>query len=99
MRGLWKIRSGKFAGWRVGDDLFDPQGYSVGYFLDVRHDNRVNIADPVSRILGRRYLSRPTHLGSKDDRDHSLLVKRRLTTKCPDQRAARLARHGEGYTA
>jgi predicted nuclease of restriction endonuclease-like (RecB) superfamily len=61
------------------------------YHFDVRHDNRVNIADSVSRILGRRYLSRPTHLGSKDARDHSLLVKRRLTTKCPDQRAARLA--------
>jgi hypothetical protein len=69
------------------------------FFQCVRHDNRVNIADPVSRILGRRYLSRPTHLGSKDARDHSLLVKRRLTTKCPDQRAARLAGQGEGYTA
>ncbi len=72
---------------RVSPDLVfrDP------YLLDVRHDNRVSIADAVSRILGRRYLSRPTHLGSKDARDHSLLVKRWLTTKCPDQRTARLA--------
>jgi hypothetical protein len=62
------------------------------YFLDVRHDNRVVIADSVSRILGRRYLSRPTYLGSKDDRDHSLLVKRWWATKCPDPRAARLAK-------
>jgi hypothetical protein len=69
------------------------------YVLDVRHDNRVVIADAVSRILGRRYLSRPTYLGSKDDRDHSLLVKRWWATKCPDPRAARLAKHGEGYTA
>src|SRR3954447_23081162 len=60
--------------------------------LAVRHDNRVNIADAVSRILGRRYLSRPTHLGSKDARDHSLLVKRWWATKCPDPRAARLAK-------
>jgi hypothetical protein len=65
----------------------------------VRHVNRVTIADAVSGILGRRYLSQPTYLRSKDDRDHSLLVKRWLTTKCPDQRAARLAKYGEGYTA
>jgi hypothetical protein len=62
------------------------------YIFDVRHDNRVVIADSVSRILGRRYLSRPTYLGSKDDRDHSLLVKRWWATKCPDPRAARLAK-------
>ena len=68
-------------------------------FFDVRHDNRVVIADAVSRILGRRYLSRPTYLRSKDNRDHSLLVKRWWATKCPDPRAARLAKHGEGYTA
>jgi hypothetical protein len=66
------------------------------YFLAVRHDNRVVIADSVSRILGRRYLSRPTYLKSKDDRDHSLLVKRWWATKCPDPRAARLAKYGEG---
>ena len=64
--------------------------------LFVADDICVIIADPVSRILGRRYLSRPTYLGSKDDRDNSLLVKRRLTTKCPYQRVARLAKHGEG---
>ena len=53
---------------RVTPDLLlrDP------YLLEVRHDNRVVIADSVSRILGRRYLSRPTYLRSKDDRDHSL---------------------------
>ena len=54
------------------------------YAFDVRHDNREGIADAVSRTLGRRCLSRPTYLKSKDDREHSLLVKRRLTTKCPD---------------
>jgi hypothetical protein len=74
-------------------DIRDP------YVFEVRHDNRVNIADTVSRILGRRCLSRPTYLGSKDDGDHSLLVKRRWATKCPDPRAARLAKHGEGSTA
>jgi hypothetical protein len=56
------------------------------YDHEVRHDNRVVIADPVSRILGRRYLSRPTYLGSKDDRDHSLLVKRWWATKCDTTR-------------
>ncbi|MGP0069035.1 MAG: hypothetical protein ACLQGP_36220 [Isosphaeraceae bacterium] len=69
------------------------------YVFEVRHDNREVIADSVSRILGRRYLSRPTYLRSKDDWDHSLLVKRRWATKCPDPRAARLAKYGEGYTA
>ncbi len=69
------------------------------YVFEVRHDNRVSIADSVSRILGRRYLNRPTYLGSKDDRDNSLLVKRWWATKCPDPRAARFAKHGEGYTA
>jgi hypothetical protein len=54
------------------------------FFLCVRHDNREGIADTVSRTLGRRCLSRPTYLKSKDNRKHSLLVKRRLTTKCPD---------------
>jgi predicted nuclease of restriction endonuclease-like (RecB) superfamily len=53
------------------------------YIFDVRHDNCEGIADTVSRTLGRRCLSRPTYLKSKDNRDHSLLVKRRLTTKCP----------------
>ena len=84
---------------REEDRLTPDLVFRDPYFLDVRHDNRVVIADSVSRILGRRYLSRPTHLGSKDDRDHSLLVKRRWATKCPDPRAARLAKHGEGYTA
>jgi predicted nuclease of restriction endonuclease-like (RecB) superfamily len=54
------------------------------YNFDVRHDNRDSIADAVSRTLGRRCLSQPTYLKSKDNREHSLLVKRRLTTKCPD---------------
>ena len=76
----------------VTQSLKDP------YIFDVGHDNRVNIADSVSRILGRRYLSRPTTLGSKDDREHSLLVKRWWATKCPAQ-AVRLAKYGEGYTA
>lgn len=57
MRGLWKIRSGKFAGWRVGDDLFDPQGYSVGYFLDfVAYSNRGRYIGDLYRgeWIGRR---------------------------------------------
>jgi hypothetical protein len=62
----------------VVQSLKDP------YVFDVRHDNREGIADAVSRTLGRRCLSRPTYLKSKDDREHSLLVKRQVTTKCPD---------------
>jgi len=34
MKPLWKIRSGKFAGWRVNDALYDDSGKNVGYFID-----------------------------------------------------------------
>jgi hypothetical protein len=54
------------------------------YVFEVRHDNRGGIADAVSRTLGRRCLSRPTYLKPKGDREHRLLVKRQVTTKCPD---------------
>ncbi len=30
--GLWKARSGVFAGWKDGDQLYDSQGCHVGYF-------------------------------------------------------------------
>src|SRR5207237_2054984 len=69
---------------REEDRLTPDLVFRDPYLLDVRHDNREGIADAVSRTLGRRCLSRPTYLKSKDDREHSLLVKRRLTTKCPD---------------
>jgi hypothetical protein len=29
---LWKIRSGKFAGWRSGTALYDADGKNIGYF-------------------------------------------------------------------
>lgn len=87
-----QLASQELAKLRETDQLSPDLVFRDPYFLDVRHDNRVIIADSVSRILGRRCLSRPTHLGSKDDRDHSLLVKRWWATKCPDPRAARLAK-------
>ena len=34
MTPLWKMRSGKFAGFRLNDGLYDPQGESIGYFDD-----------------------------------------------------------------
>lgn len=34
MNPLWKVRSGKFAGWRTGDDFYDENGSHVGYFSD-----------------------------------------------------------------
>jgi hypothetical protein len=68
---------------REKDRLTPDLVFRDPYLLDVRHDNCEGIADTVSRTLGRRCLSRPTYLKSKDNRDHSLLVKRRLTTKCP----------------
>ena len=34
MTPLWKMRSGKFAGFRLNDALFDPQGEHIGYFDD-----------------------------------------------------------------
>jgi hypothetical protein len=63
------------------------------------HFGRYLVDSKLRERVRRRYLSRPTHLRSKDDRDHSLLVKRWWATKCPNPRTARLAKHGEGYTA
>ena len=34
MTPLWKMRSGKFAGFRLNDGLYDPQGKKIGYFDD-----------------------------------------------------------------
>src|SRR5207244_2021233 len=79
-----KLAEQELAKLRATDQLSPDMVFRDPYFLDVRHDNCEGIADPVSRTLGRRCLSRPTYLKSKDDREHSLLVKRRLTTKGPD---------------
>lgn len=32
MQPLWKICSGKFAGWRRNDALYDAEGNNVGFF-------------------------------------------------------------------
>lgn len=64
--------------------IWTTAGLVEFYILFVRHDNRDCIAGSVSKTLGRRCLSRPTYLRSKDVREHSLLVKRRWMTKCPD---------------
>ena len=32
MGPLWKIRSGRFAGWKDGDLLYDSDGENVGFF-------------------------------------------------------------------
>ena len=34
MTPLWKMRSGKFAGFRLNEGLYDPQGENIGYFDD-----------------------------------------------------------------
>jgi hypothetical protein len=34
MLPLWKLVSGRFAGWRIGDALFDPSGRPIGFFVD-----------------------------------------------------------------
>ena len=49
MEPLWKISSGKFAGYRDGEALYDATGKSVGYF-------RGEIAySPNGRYLGEMY--------------------------------------------
>ncbi len=83
--GLSRNKEGVLTLAKEGELITTPgQMVRDPYVFEVRHDNREGIADAVSRTLGRRCLSRPTYLNSKDDREHSLLVKRRLTTKCPD---------------
>lgn len=34
MKPLWKIKSGKFAGWRDGDILYNSDGVNVGFFVE-----------------------------------------------------------------
>jgi hypothetical protein len=36
MKPLWKLSSGKFAGWNNNDILYDASGDNVGYFVDNR---------------------------------------------------------------
>jgi hypothetical protein len=94
-----KLAEEELAKLRATDQLSPDLVFRDPYNFDVRHDNREGIADPVSRTLGRRCLNRPTYSSLKDGGEHSLLAKRRWATKCPDPRAARFAKYGEGYTA
>lgn len=49
MKPLWKIRSGKFAGWNYDGQLYDAAGNHVGYFVK-------NIAVGCNgRVVGEMY--------------------------------------------
>lgn len=49
MKPLWKLRSGKFAGWNSNGQLYDADGNHIGYF-----DDRVAI-DCNGRVVGEMY--------------------------------------------
>ena len=57
MDPLWKVRSGKFAGWRRGDRLYDADGKNVGYFSgDKAYSNRGSYIGQIYRDnwIGKR---------------------------------------------
>ena len=57
MKPLWKIRSGRFFGWRAEDDqLYDADGEHLGYFVkDVAYTNG---GRAVGEIYGERYIGK-----------------------------------------
>lgn len=65
-KGLWAVRSGRFVGWQVGDNLYDASGENVGYF-----DGDIAFSTSTGRYIGELYqgdwigkragLSRSTH--------------------------------------
>lgn len=50
MQPLWKIRSGKFAGWRIDDALYDAKGKNVGYF-----DGDIAFSNDRGQYIGEIY--------------------------------------------
>jgi hypothetical protein len=50
VQGLWAVRSGRFAGWRIGDNLYDASGENVGYF-----DGNIAISVSTGRYIGEIY--------------------------------------------
>ena len=57
MHGLWKVKSGSFAGWRNGDRLYDSAGRNVGYFSgDIAYSNSGQYIGEIYRDdwIGRR---------------------------------------------
>jgi len=62
--GLWKVKSGEFAGWRDGDQLHDSQGCHAGYF-------RGNVAYTIQGdYVGEIY--RDDWIGKKEGVAHSM---------------------------
>ena len=57
MKPLWRLRSGRFAGWRTEDEqLYDTDGAHLGYFVNeiaYRNDGRA-----IGEIYGERYLGK-----------------------------------------
>ncbi len=57
MKPLWKIRSGRFLGWRTEDDqLYDADGAHLGYLVDdigYSHDRHA-----VGEVYGERWLGK-----------------------------------------
>jgi len=68
---LWKIESGEFAGWRVGDDLYDAKGAHVGRFQgDVAYRlNGKYLGEVIDgEWLGQHAHRTPPQIGARESR-------------------------------
>jgi hypothetical protein len=57
MKPLWRLQSGRFAGWRTEDgELYDDDGIHLGYF--VKEIAYLNNGRAIGEIYGGRWLGR-----------------------------------------
>lgn len=71
MDPLWKLNSGKFAGWRVGEHFYDAQGVNRGFFRgDVLYAlNGEYLADVQDgEWLGRQRNRKLPRVGARESR-------------------------------
>lgn len=68
---LWKIDSGEFAGWRIGDQLHDAKGAHVGMFRgDVAYTLKGEYLGEIvdGEWLGKHITRRPPPIAARESR-------------------------------
>ena len=86
---LWKLRSGRFAGWRTKDgQLYDDDGAHVGYF--VNEIAYLNDGRAVGEVYGERWLGRCKEVKSPPGTRHGP-HQSRAPARLPDRKGMPLA--------
>jgi hypothetical protein len=65
MTPLWRMSSGKFAGYRSGDEMYDANGRQVGHF-----DGRILFSlngQCIGEVYGREWIGKRVHVGYPSD--------------------------------